>query len=601
MTNSPSPRRGKTTTDDDFKYTLISPNKLVAQKEARSLHQTRSFTSLKSSKNAETNMSSGQHDKFPQAVDRPILGQARRRSTLRWTGASPEMKQKKLEDVARERMVDSWFSLHVRDVSEPVYISEVMERSMNPSYRYFDLGISGPQVARASEIWLKLWAKTDKLNDFILLIELEVCLRSLQFIGKSLDNFHQPLPSNCILLHFEDGIYTSFMDTAIQEQPIAPLSKGIARLGATKLDRTSSYDALMQLANVDDCIQDALATRAKLEVQITGLLSRNRGSFETLDKSRQSQDRLNATRAAASNEQRQLRVLKRRRDDILASIKLRSDAIQSGQLGQGTNKSVIDDLRKAVHESKTHSRKTLEEWSAQVRRVCDDLELIYPIEPIKGRPLQFRIRNIYLPNSVFDDTNRDEIAAALGFTSMLTQMLSLYLFTPLPYPIVPNSSTSTIEDPISVAITQRVFPLYPINVSYKFEYAVFLLNKDIEFLMNKNGLRNLDIRHTLPNLKYLLYVLTAGIGEVPARKAGGIRALEQGQVSPAISRKGSEDSIHSAVGFNINLLNGQAWHGRQPIQANGKEKSTADMKGRVLPSASGKAHVHQNSSPREAF
>ena len=59
------------------------------------------------------------------------------------------------------------------------------------------------------------------------------------------------------------------------------------------------------------------------------------------------------------------------------------------------------------------------------------------------------------------------------------------------------------------------------------------------------GLRVLDIRHTLPNLKYLLYVLTAGTGDMPARKAGGVRGLVGGRTSSEASRRTSEDSVQS--------------------------------------------------------
>jgi UV radiation resistance-associated gene protein len=600
-----SNRSAKTSTDEDIEYALKSPTKLLAQSEARSLHQTRSFTDLKSSakdgKSSIQKRPSRAYEGAAQANGRPDFGKLRRRSTLHWTGASPETRQRKLEDVTGERMAESWFSLHVAGLSEPVYISEVTEKSMNPSFRLFDLNLNGPKIARANDVELRLWAKTDKLDKFILLIDLEICLQSLQFIGKSIDNFHQPLPSNCILFHFEDGIYTSFTDLPVEERPPTPLFKSSARSGGAKPDRTSSYDALMQLSNVDDCIQDALSTRAKLEDQINSLLSRNREGLEVVDKNRQAEEAVNEVRRATSSEQRQLRSLSRKKDDILASMKLRRDAIGSERDTQSKIGSALQDVPKAMHETKLKSKRTLDESSAQIRRVCEELELIFPFEPIKNRALHFRIRNLYLPNSVFDDTNRDEIAAALGFTCTLTQMLSLYLFTPLPYPISPSSSTSTIEDPISIAITQRTFPLYPTNVSYKFEYGVFLLNKDIEFLMNKHGLRILDIRHTLPNLKYLLYVLTAGTGELPARKVGGIRGLGTGRVTPTISRRGSEDSIHSSVGFNIKLSDGQAQHGSLPIQVNGKEKAEAHISGRLLPSPSGKAHVHRNSSLREAF
>ena len=74
------------------------------------------------------------------------------------------------------------------------------------------------------------------------------------------------------------------------------------------------------------------------------------------------------------------------------------------------------------------------------------------------------------------------------------------------------------------------FPLYSKGVdTYRFEYAVFLLNKDIEMvsdsfckahwdciadlltqLMADRNLRALDMRQTLPNLKNLLLTLTNG-------------------------------------------------------------------------------------------
>lgn len=45
---------------------------------------------------------------------------------------------------------------------------------------------------------------------------------------------------------------------------------------------------------------------------------------------------------------------------------------------------------------------------------------------------------------------------------------------------------------------------------YRYEYAVFLLNKDIEQLMNQHGVPVLDLRNTLPNVKNLLVTLSAG-------------------------------------------------------------------------------------------
>ena len=57
----------------------------------------------------------------------------------------------------------------------------------------------------------------------------------------------------------------------------------------------------------------------------------------------------------------------------------------------------------------------------------------------------------------------------------------------------------------------------------------------------------LDIRHTLPNLKYVFLVATAGKGEVPKRVVGGIRGLlASGGASRESSRRGSEESAGEA-------------------------------------------------------
>lgn len=82
-------------------------------------------------------------------------------------------------------MVDTWFSIHCSGLQEPVYISEMVEKAMNPSFQFFDLNTYGPIVIRQDELTIKFWARTEGLQEFLLLVELQVHLGSLQFIGKS--------------------------------------------------------------------------------------------------------------------------------------------------------------------------------------------------------------------------------------------------------------------------------------------------------------------------------------------------------------------------------------------------------------------------------
>lgn len=86
--------------------------------------------------------------------------------------------------------------------------------------------------------------------------------------------------------------------------------------------------------------------------------------------------------------------------------------------------------------------------------------------------------------------------------------------------------------------------------------------------MARQGLKMLDVRHTLPNLKYLLYVLTAGRKEVPGRKVGGVRGLWRGgtgtETPLSMSRSESQDSLRAADESRIRpfLENGEKGKGK---------------------------------------
>lgn len=444
------------------------------------------------------------------------------------------------------RMADSWFSIHCEGCESPVYISEIVENATNPSFRSFDLEMCGPLVSRLDQLTLRLWAKPTAVAEYVLLVELQLQLQSLQFLGKSLDNFHQPLPSNSILFHFPDGVYANLTDIP---PDWSSLSAESFQYGSSDKDAalpTSSYDSLMRLANLDECIQDALATRERLESQISSILQKNQHSMTRTSEASKAQDTLALTRNAVGAERRQMRMATKRKEELISSIKARKDAMERGRSTQEKARSHLPDAQLKLTSSRSLQDRNMEEINGQIRRISGDLLDIYPIEPTPDVPLVFTIAGLTLPNSNFEDIDRDVVAAALGHTAHLVYLLSFYLSIPLPYPIKPYLSNSLIHDPVSVSLPQRTYPLHPVNVHYRFEYGVFLLNKNIEILLNKQDMRTFDIRHTLPNLKYLLYVFTAGTSDIPARKTGSIRGLYltgPGSLSPYnLSRRGSTNS-----------------------------------------------------------
>lgn len=413
-------------------------------------------------------------------------------------------------------------------------MSEVIEKSMNPTFRFFDLNTYGPLVTRQDELTVKYWARTESMEDYVLLVELRANLGSLQFIGKTLESFHHPLPPNSLLFHLTDGIYTSFTDLPIHTPITIPHNAAIL---AHPLEPTSSFDALMRLSNLDDCIQDALSTREKVASQINRVLEEQKQSRDTIKEASYAEEHLASTNRAFAICRKQVIKAQTTRSTLQASLEARRAAMKSGQLAQQKAKTHLASSQASLADSKAKVKRTKDALSGQTRRICEDVLAIYPIESIDPKSLSYTIRDLHLPNastvSPHPDTDPNTIAAALGLVAHITQLLSLYLATPIPYPPSPHGSTSTILDPISTtmpSLAARTFPLYQKGaVTYRFEYGVFLLNSDIELLMSRQGAKMVDLRYTLPNLKYVLTVLTAGKGEPPVRKKGGVRALDDGQ------------------------------------------------------------------------
>lgn len=319
---------------------------------------------------------------------------------------------------------------------------------------------------------------------------------------------------------------------------------------------TSSYDALLRLSTLDECIQDAITTRQRLASQISALINEDKVRYHSETEISGARDSLASVKRAVASERKHVKVTMGKVNDLRRSIKSRKNAMQSGREAGNKTREHLHDNREKLQESLQVYRKTTDEIAGQRRRICEDLLQVYPINPIPNHALAFSIRHLTLPNSTFQEVKEDVAAAALGHVSHLVHLLSFYLSTPLPYPIHSSSSTSAITDPISLMPSTsgaRTFPLFIRgSVFYRFEYGVFLLNKDIELLASRLGLKVLDIRQTLPNLKYVLFVTTAGVGEMPGRKVGGVRGLllkDKEKGTPGSSRRSSGGSSDAnAVG-----------------------------------------------------
>ncbi|KAK4239280.1 UV radiation resistance associated protein [Achaetomium macrosporum] len=498
---------------------------------------------------------------------RPPAG--RRRST-NLANASPATRQKKFEDAFSSKLADAFFSLHVGGEEDPIYISEVAERATNFNFRLFELGDLDPSITQSPQVTIRVWAR--RHETWILLLEDEVDLRALNWLG-NLQNVH--FPPNSLVFHMVDGIYS----LELSSKPAPPKHAHPAP--------TSSYNALMRLATLDNSIQDALATRDLLAQQINELLSR-----EAKNGVPAAEDQLALTKKYLAQQRRAVATAKKRNEGLKASITARREAIAQGREAQAKAAEDVSNAAEKLSQSQALLAKTKSGIRGQRRRICEDLSRIYNIVPVPNAPpLSFQICGLPLPNTNYDSTTKspamteDALSAALGLVAQLTDSLQYYLAVPLPYPIRPFGSRSIIRDDISqLPDTQREFPLYVprggSSAQFRFDYGWFLLNKDIEALCSSQGLKVVDIRHTLPNLKYLLYVCSAGNEQVPERKRGGVRGLWAGRMKGgsnvtaddtssvgAGSRRGSEES---------DRMGRQREELRKAVASGGRERENSD-------------------------
>jgi len=286
----------------------------------------------------------------------------------------------------------------------------------------------------------------------------------------------------------------------------------------------------MRLSNLDDCIQDALSVREKLSSQITSLIQEQHTTTSLLTSADAATSSLDSTNHALTTARKTLQAAQKRRSDLRASLAARRAAIASGTLAQEKAASHLTSAQSSLASRSPELSRTKTATIGQIRRIATDLLHIYPLDPLAPKPLHFTIASLplppasHLPTSSSPQTQAENIAAALGHAAHLTHLLSHYLSTPLPYPLTPHGSTSTVYDPIAStlrSVPARTFPLYARGaVQFRFEYGVLLLNKDVETLLEAQGCRLVDVRHTAGNLRLLMSVLVGGEGDVPRRGKG---------------------------------------------------------------------------------
>ena len=283
---------------------------------------------------------------------------------------------------------------------EPIYISEIVERTMNPTFRHIDFSACGPGITRLDRVVVKVWVRPAKEKEkpgrWGHLMDSEVELKDLQYLGKNvwsdilkpiqyltnvskIDNFHHALPPNALVLNLTDGVYTSF--SSLTEYIPAPLV-GPARANSTRSLPTSSFDALLRLAKLDDSIQDALATRNKLAADLETLFEANKKALNERDRVPEADDRVKTIDYAKKTVEKQLEKARRQAEEKRESLRLRRQLMNDDLSTRSTSLQQMLEIRPELPHQRSEREVKNSAIQNQRRRICEDLQKIYPISPV---------------------------------------------------------------------------------------------------------------------------------------------------------------------------------------------------------------------------
>ncbi|QRV76150.1 Vacuolar sorting 38 and autophagy-related subunit 14 [Ceratobasidium sp. AG-Ba] len=452
-------------------------------------------------------------------------------------------------------------SIHGEESSVPFFISSVHRPSTNPCWT--DLDASGDFAEwtdrHQSQLTVTLWGRVDECSawawsnlkgkakdtspddadedEWKILVEWDIQLDKLEKVEPSLLDHPSHLPSNTLLLslaplgdlyyippssHTRPASATGYASdseiasSALKSKP--PTRSEILQQSRreTRMKQSATWADIVKLSTLYTVVSDTKVsldevvqrTDAIIERGGPRLLARDISEREEHIRTLKQQIALvkDGCTSAAKSIQDRIDQLRARREALRAATEIYDEDVEANE-----------EQTEQVHASRATYLSVHNSLAPRRTTLCNTLESIFPIEPDAERAadLVFTIIGVPLPVPVAPSDpappldNEEAVSAALGYAAHVVVLLSAYLNVRLPYPVTYVGSRSYVRDPISAMHGPRTFPLYPLGVdTYRFEYAVFLLNKDIETLMAEQGLRAIDLRHTLPNLKNLILTLT---------------------------------------------------------------------------------------------
>ncbi|KAG0057071.1 hypothetical protein BGZ83_001920 [Gryganskiella cystojenkinii] len=412
-------------------------------------------------------------------------------------------------------LLDTYFTLHDSLNDNVIYTSDTVIRSNNPNYNPLEDHLFLDQTKRrSSNVTIRIWAGHND-SDFYPLLEWRVELCCLRFVAKELRDVPVGLPNNTILVRFDNGFYTAPDEEDLtMVHPHTPttvpavVSGSGSGSGSGGARRSYTYESATRLNNLHECIADTKKSRDEIKHNIDLALNKENAPLIMQKRKGEFTERLWHLQRQLGHELNILDQAQGKATALRQRLAERHKALaESKERGQ-TQEMYLEESIVNLTKNKESLFSNLKEYSTKRTELIATLFTIFPITESEGDSDLLMICKVPLPNSVYIGYDEDVVSIALGLTCHLVTMLAHYLCVPLRYPLTPMGSRAFILDPVSLLVGPKEFPLFGKGQDrLRFEYGVFLLNKNIEQLMNSQGLQFMDLRQTLPNIRYLMETL----------------------------------------------------------------------------------------------
>jgi hypothetical protein len=422
--------------------------------------------------------------------------------------------------------ISVFFTVHAPQNHDKVlFKSDPIQDSYNPSWESIQLASHG--VGHHQSFVLRVWVENrdeeGEGQESDLVFEKKVELFDLSYLGLMVNKDGSSYPPNSVVVGMYEGLYSH---PEVGGVPCAP------RVVHTLTDYLPPQ-SLLEVPKkevVDSYIQSALDSILRCQEELNAARRRSRFEKAKVDRYLQLErealgkrsererllTRLKLFRAQlqemeepGKEESNQLMMVTRQVDEAETDLRQRQADLQQKRENLCSAISVFTHKKERMQRLRRNRH-------LRQRHMVHELATTFLI---RERDDTFTICNVILPNAdqLEHPTRVEQLGVALGYVAHLIHHLGKILFLPLLYPIRPQGSKSVVLDLVSeetLIDNMKEFPLFAKGSEKAlFQYAVFLLNKDIAQIRQHcgYGTSKTMFKQTLPNLKFLLDRLTRDI------------------------------------------------------------------------------------------